>query len=262
MADTLKNAASGAQEGLSSGAQSATNAASSARDTVTPSSGTTASDGGKKWNAMSEDQKKETFDRLPADQKKGKQSYYEWVTEGYHNQYENWMPWIEDKYLSWFTNDNKASYAAKSESHYFLLSSLSSQTFDRLINRLLVQPNWTRRKSPASSKSTLCRTASTISPVSRSDRAVCCNLSGMLCRRKGSIVPKDRERMIVVGMGMAVRLRAALLPWGVVFGVERRAQVGMLVDLSVGRRLRGRRRSDGMVFFEGGLIEWFYNLMR
>ncbi|KAK5122212.1 hypothetical protein LTR85_004122 [Meristemomyces frigidus] len=71
-----------------------------------------ASEGSKKWDAMSEDQKKETFDKLPADQKKGK-SYYEWITEGYHHQYENWMPWIEDKYLSWFTSDNKASYATK-----------------------------------------------------------------------------------------------------------------------------------------------------
>lgn len=71
-----------------------------------------ATEGSKKWDAMSEDQKKETFDKLPADQKKGK-SYYEWITEGYHHQYENWMPWIEDKYLSWFTNDNKASYATK-----------------------------------------------------------------------------------------------------------------------------------------------------
>jgi hypothetical protein len=38
------------------------------------------------------------------------------VKEGYHNQYENWMPWIEDQYLKWFTNDNKTSYAAKGES--------------------------------------------------------------------------------------------------------------------------------------------------
>ncbi|KAK0943810.1 hypothetical protein LTR29_004574 [Friedmanniomyces endolithicus] len=71
-----------------------------------------ASEGSKKWEAMSEDQKKQTFDALPADQKKGK-TYMEWISEGYNHQYENWMPWIEDKYLSWFTNDNKTSYAAK-----------------------------------------------------------------------------------------------------------------------------------------------------
>ena len=31
----------------------------------------------------------------------------------YNSQYERWMPWIEDQYLSWFGKDNKASYAAK-----------------------------------------------------------------------------------------------------------------------------------------------------
>ena len=67
------------------------------------------------WNKMSEDQKKQTFDSLPQEQKKGK-SYMEWVKEGYNNQYENWMPWIEDQYLKWFTNDNKASYATKGQS--------------------------------------------------------------------------------------------------------------------------------------------------
>ena len=68
------------------------------------------------WNKMSEDQKKQTFDSLPQEQKKGK-SYMEWVKEGYNNQYENWMPWIEDQYLKWFTNDNKTSYAAKGKSY-------------------------------------------------------------------------------------------------------------------------------------------------
>ena len=67
------------------------------------------------WDKMSEDQKKQTFDSLPQEKKQGK-SYLEWVKEGYHNQYENWMPWIEDQYLKWFTNDNKTSYAAKGES--------------------------------------------------------------------------------------------------------------------------------------------------
>ena len=67
------------------------------------------------WDKMSEDQKKQTFDSLPQEKKQGK-SYLEWVKEGYHNQYENWMPWIEDQYLKWFTNDNKARYAAKGQS--------------------------------------------------------------------------------------------------------------------------------------------------
>jgi len=68
--------------------------------------------GTKQWEAMSEDQKKATFDKLPADQKKGK-TYVEWIQEGYHHQYENWMPWIEDQYLKWFSKDNKTSYATK-----------------------------------------------------------------------------------------------------------------------------------------------------
>jgi hypothetical protein len=71
-----------------------------------------ASEGSKKWNAMSEEQKKQTFDSLPEDKKKGK-TYYEWVKEGYQHQYDNWMPWIEDLYLKWFTKDNKTSYATK-----------------------------------------------------------------------------------------------------------------------------------------------------
>lgn len=66
-----------------------------------------------KWDAMSEDQKKQAFDALPEDQKKGKTTWLEWAKEGYHKQYENWMPWVEDLYLKWFTNDNKASYATK-----------------------------------------------------------------------------------------------------------------------------------------------------
>ena len=47
----------------------------------------------------------------------------EWTKEQYNKQYENWMPWMEDKYLSWFTNDNKASYATKG------MSTVSSSRF-------------------------------------------------------------------------------------------------------------------------------------
>lgn len=60
----------------------------------------------------SEEQKKQMYDNLPSEQKK-KQTYTEWVREAYNNQYEKWMPWIEDQYLKWFGNDNKASYATK-----------------------------------------------------------------------------------------------------------------------------------------------------
>lgn len=96
MADKLQQTAQGAADQASKGA----------------------SEGQKKWDAMSEEQKKQTFDKLPDNQKQGK-SYYEWIKEGYHHQYENWMPWIEDQYLKWFTSDNKTSYAAKGEYQAF-----------------------------------------------------------------------------------------------------------------------------------------------
>jgi hypothetical protein len=60
----------------------------------------------------SEEQKREIYENLSPEQKK-KQSYSEWVKDAYNNQYERWMPWIEDKYLEWFGHDNKASYATK-----------------------------------------------------------------------------------------------------------------------------------------------------
>jgi len=107
MADALKNTASGATNTVQQGAQAATDTAKQgAQGAQNAASGTD------KWNAMTEDQKKQTFDQLPDEQKKGK-SYTEWIKEGYQHQYENWMPWIEDMYLRWFTNDNKASYATK-----------------------------------------------------------------------------------------------------------------------------------------------------
>lgn len=59
-----------------------------------------------------EEQKKSIYDGLSSEQK-SKQTYTEWVKDGYSNQYEKWMPWIEDKYLAWFGHDNKASYATK-----------------------------------------------------------------------------------------------------------------------------------------------------
>ncbi|KAF1958248.1 hypothetical protein CC80DRAFT_591981 [Byssothecium circinans] len=42
-------------------------------------------------------------------------TYRQQAGEMYNRQYENWMPWIEDQYLKWFTKDNKASYATKQE---------------------------------------------------------------------------------------------------------------------------------------------------
>lgn len=40
-------------------------------------------------------------------------TYKEAATEFYNRQYENWVPWMEDQYLKYFTKDNKASYATK-----------------------------------------------------------------------------------------------------------------------------------------------------
>ncbi|OKP03812.1 hypothetical protein PENSUB_6821 [Penicillium subrubescens] len=43
-----------------------------------------------------------------------KQTYSEWAKDIYNDQYEKWVPWIEDQYLKWFgKGDNKASYATK-----------------------------------------------------------------------------------------------------------------------------------------------------
>ncbi|KAI9640758.1 hypothetical protein NHQ30_011067 [Ciborinia camelliae] len=60
-----------------------------------------------------DEQKKQFYDNLSDDQKQ-KQTYTDWVKEAYNEQYEKWMPWIEDQYLKWFgKGDNKASYATK-----------------------------------------------------------------------------------------------------------------------------------------------------
>ncbi|KAI0471539.1 hypothetical protein GGR56DRAFT_677444 [Xylariaceae sp. FL0804] len=39
----------------------------------------------------------------------------EWTKQKYNEQYEVWMPWIEDNFLYYFTKDNKASYATKQQ---------------------------------------------------------------------------------------------------------------------------------------------------
>ena len=109
MADSLKGAASGVSNTVSSGAKTAQDTASSGASKATGGGETS---GNQDWNAMNEDQKKQTFDSLPEENKQGL-SYTEWVKQGYQNQKTNWMPWIEDVYLKWFTSDNKASYATK-----------------------------------------------------------------------------------------------------------------------------------------------------
>ncbi|KUL85395.1 hypothetical protein ZTR_07016 [Talaromyces verruculosus] len=60
-----------------------------------------------------EEQKQHLYNNLPAEMRE-KKSYSEWVKEAYQEQYEKWVPWIEDQYLKWFgKGDNKASYVTK-----------------------------------------------------------------------------------------------------------------------------------------------------
>lgn len=50
-----------------------------------------------------------------SEEDKKKQTWGEYGKQVYNEQYERWMPWIEDFYLRWFTRDNKASYATKGQ---------------------------------------------------------------------------------------------------------------------------------------------------
>ncbi|KAL4816897.1 hypothetical protein BDW67DRAFT_161082 [Aspergillus spinulosporus] len=60
-----------------------------------------------------EEQKRHFYGILPEQERKEK-SYTQWVREAYTEQYEKWMPWLEDQYLKWFgKGDNKASYVSK-----------------------------------------------------------------------------------------------------------------------------------------------------
>lgn len=45
----------------------------------------------------------------------------EWTKQTYNEQYEKWVPWLEDLYLRWFTKDNKASYTTKRTLMFLLL---------------------------------------------------------------------------------------------------------------------------------------------
>ncbi len=35
------------------------------------------------------------------------------VKRNYNDQYEKWVPWLEDLFLHYFTKDNKASYSTR-----------------------------------------------------------------------------------------------------------------------------------------------------
>merc|ERR1712230_136474 len=52
-------------------------------------------------------------DAIPKQDQQKRESWGEWGGRHYTQQKESWMPWIGDKYLAWFTKDNKASYATK-----------------------------------------------------------------------------------------------------------------------------------------------------
>lgn len=97
-------------------------ASTGAAQTTTAATNISSKNSSDEWSQMSEDQKQQTFDALPEEKKQGK-SYSEWIAEGYQHQKENWMPWIEDLYLRWFTKDNKASYATKGKIPWISLSS-------------------------------------------------------------------------------------------------------------------------------------------
>ncbi|KAL3470724.1 hypothetical protein BJX99DRAFT_41958 [Aspergillus californicus] len=79
----------------------------------TQSQSSNEAEAGSSTPSHTEEQKRTFYDSLPAEQKEN-QSYTEWAKEAYQEQYEKWMPWLEDQYLKWFgKGDNKASYVAK-----------------------------------------------------------------------------------------------------------------------------------------------------
>ncbi|KAI1823335.1 hypothetical protein F4861DRAFT_335201 [Xylaria intraflava] len=49
------------------------------------------------------------------DRENATQSTMDWAKEKYTEQYEAWMPWIEDTFLKYFTKDNRTSYAARDQ---------------------------------------------------------------------------------------------------------------------------------------------------
>ena len=94
-----------------------------------------------------EEEQRKLYDNLPAEQR-DKQSFTEWVKEAYNEQYEKWMPWLEDQYLKWFgKGDNKASYVTKGALESLLLSALHAYA------DYCDQTTSLRPRSPALSKS-------------------------------------------------------------------------------------------------------------
>ncbi|KAI0867458.1 hypothetical protein GGS24DRAFT_485545 [Hypoxylon argillaceum] len=48
-------------------------------------------------------------------QQQQSQSTVEWAKQKYNEQYDAWMPWIEDMFLKYFTKDNRTSYVARDQ---------------------------------------------------------------------------------------------------------------------------------------------------
>ena len=80
-----------------------------------------ASDNQVQQSTEKEEQKVDTSKLTPEQTEQAKRGYAEYVKEKGKGFYDSWIPWIEDQYLSWFTNDNKASYVTKSTSSLFLV---------------------------------------------------------------------------------------------------------------------------------------------
>ncbi|KAI0108598.1 hypothetical protein GGR51DRAFT_120589 [Nemania sp. FL0031] len=53
--------------------------------------------------------------KLNNEEEQKRQSTMEWAKEKYNEQYEAWMPWIEDVFLKYFTKDNRTSYVARDQ---------------------------------------------------------------------------------------------------------------------------------------------------
>lgn len=125
---------------------------------------------------------------------KQQQTWTDYGKQVYNEQYERWMPWIEDMYLRWFTKDNKASYATKGAFIFFIIFSpvpLPGKRKDLTYYRQTPSP---RPKSRASSRSTSSKTACTTSRPASSARAGCSSPWATPSPRKGSTAPSGRAR--------------------------------------------------------------------
>ena len=63
-----------------------------------------------------------------------KQTTMEWAREKYNEQYDAWMPWIEDNFLKYFTKDNRTSYVARGKYIYIIHRPYSLHTIHIILN--------------------------------------------------------------------------------------------------------------------------------